>query len=117
MPWRTRATTHGRYRPGSVTRTSSIPCATPSWHRIGSRTFGVDAAGNAVMEHDPRGRGFEVMGPAGGWQLRDCAGWMCAAAPCTMTGDSTGSRLQDHDHAELSAYHDRTYRRCGGQAG
>jgi hypothetical protein len=34
------------------------------------------------------------------WQLRDFAGWMCAAAPCTMTGVSTGSRLQDHDHAE-----------------
>jgi hypothetical protein len=33
-------------------------------------------------------------------QLRDCAGRMCAAAPCTMTGISTGSRLQDHDHAE-----------------
>jgi len=34
------------------------------------------------------------------YQLRDCAGWMCAAAPCRMTGISTGSRLQDHDHAE-----------------
>jgi len=34
------------------------------------------------------------------WQLRDFAGWMCAAAPCTMTGVSTGSRLQDHDLAE-----------------
>ena len=27
-------------------------------------------------------------------------GWICVAAPCTMTGVSTGSRLQDHDHAE-----------------
>src|SRR2546430_2609140 len=43
------ATTHGRYRLGSGTKTSSTPCATPSWHRIGSRTFGVDAAGNAGM--------------------------------------------------------------------
>src|SRR6266511_886567 len=40
MPWRTRATTHGRYRPGSGTRTFSTRCATPSWHRIASRTFG-----------------------------------------------------------------------------
>jgi hypothetical protein len=34
------------------------------------------------------------------WQLRDFARWMCAAAPCTMTGVSTGSQLQHHDHAE-----------------
>jgi hypothetical protein len=34
---------HGRYRLGSGTKTSSTPCAIPSWHRIGSRTFGVDA--------------------------------------------------------------------------
>jgi hypothetical protein len=38
--------------------TSSTPCATPSWHRIGSRTSGVDAAGNAGM-HDPPGVGDE----------------------------------------------------------
>src|SRR5215813_4843500 len=44
------------------------------------------------------------------WQLRDFAGWMCAAAPCTMTGVSTGSRLQDHDLAERSASHDPTDR-------
>src|SRR5262245_47476803 len=50
-PWRTPATTRGRCRPGSGTRTSSTPCATPSWHRIGLGTFGVDAAGNAGM-HD-----------------------------------------------------------------
>jgi hypothetical protein len=33
---------------------SSIPCATASWHRIGSSTSGVDAARNAGM-HDARG--------------------------------------------------------------
>src|SRR5262245_6233110 len=55
--------------------------------------------GDRGIDHDPPG-GVGVMGPAGGWQLRDCAGWMCAVAPCTMTGVSTGSRLQDHDHAE-----------------
>src|SRR5262249_11446328 len=52
-PWRTRATTLGRSKPGWGTRTSSTRCATPSWHRIGSRTSGVDAAGNAGM-HDPQ---------------------------------------------------------------
>jgi hypothetical protein len=56
-PWRTRATTHGRYRPGSGTRISSTPCATPSWHRIGSRTSGVDAASNAGMHDPPWGYG------------------------------------------------------------
>src|SRR5262249_48010408 len=52
MPWPTRATTHGRYRPGSVTRTSSTPSATPSWHRIGSRISGVDAAGRDFAERE-----------------------------------------------------------------
>jgi glycine/D-amino acid oxidase-like deaminating enzyme len=42
----------------------------------------------------------ELVGHLERWQLRDCAGWICAAAPCTMTEVSTGSRLQDHDHAE-----------------
>src|SRR6266540_4526737 len=40
MPWPTRATTHGHYRPGSGTKTSNTPFDTPSWHRIASRTFG-----------------------------------------------------------------------------
>src|SRR5262245_42872478 len=38
----------------SATKTSSTRCATPSCRRIGSRTFGVDAADNAGM-HDRRG--------------------------------------------------------------
>jgi hypothetical protein len=42
MPWRTRATTHGRYRPGSATRTSSTRLGTPSWRRIDSRTSGAN---------------------------------------------------------------------------
>ena len=37
MPWRTRATTRGHYRP-----TSSTPCATPSWLLIGLRTSGAE---------------------------------------------------------------------------
>ena len=40
MPRPTRATTHGRYRPGSSTRTSSTPCATRSLRRIDLRTSG-----------------------------------------------------------------------------
>jgi hypothetical protein len=40
MPWRTRATTHGRCKHGSGTRTSSTRCAIPSWHRIDLRTSG-----------------------------------------------------------------------------
>ena len=63
MPWRTPATTHGRYRLGSATRTSSTRCATPSCRRIDSSTFGVDAAGNAVMEHDPGGGGSKRWDP------------------------------------------------------
>src|SRR5262249_8904305 len=40
MPWRTRATTHGRYRLGSATRTSSTRCVTPNLRRIDLRTSG-----------------------------------------------------------------------------
>src|SRR5262249_32778970 len=40
-PWPP-ATTHGRYRLGSVTRTSSTPCVTPSWLLIGLRTSGAE---------------------------------------------------------------------------
>jgi hypothetical protein len=40
MPWPTPATTHGRCRHGSGTKTSSTRCATPSWRRIGSRISG-----------------------------------------------------------------------------
>ena len=40
MPRPTRATTHGRYRPGSGTRTSSTPCATRRLRRIDLRTSG-----------------------------------------------------------------------------
>ena len=39
-PWRTPATTHGRYRLGSATRTFSTRCATPSLRRIDLRTSG-----------------------------------------------------------------------------
>src|SRR5262245_1934617 len=39
-PWRTPATTRGRYSLGSGTRTSGTRCATPSWRRIGSRISG-----------------------------------------------------------------------------
>jgi hypothetical protein len=46
MPWRTRGTTHGRYRPGSVTRTSSTRCVTLSWPRIGLRTSGDNHRGS-----------------------------------------------------------------------
>src|SRR5262249_61337835 len=40
MPSPTPATTHGRYRLGSATRTSSTRCAIPSWRRIDLRTSG-----------------------------------------------------------------------------
>src|SRR5262245_33879640 len=36
------ATTHGRYKLGSATRTSSTRCVTPSWRLIGLRTSGAD---------------------------------------------------------------------------
>src|SRR5262249_4490607 len=56
-PWRTRATTHGRYRPGSVTRTFSTPCATPSCRRIGSRISGADRSAFEPSNLTPRGGG------------------------------------------------------------
>src|SRR6516225_9325392 len=40
MPWPTPATTHGRYRLGSATRTSSTRCVTPNLRRIDLRTSG-----------------------------------------------------------------------------
>jgi hypothetical protein len=44
------ATTHARCRLGSGTKTSNTPFGTPSWPRIGSRTFGVDAADRDFAE-------------------------------------------------------------------
>src|SRR5262245_8014386 len=40
MPWPMPATTHGHYRPGSATRTSSTRCVTPNLRRIDLRTSG-----------------------------------------------------------------------------
>src|SRR5437588_11122388 len=40
MRWPTPATTRGRCRRGSATKTSSTRCATPSWPPTGSRTSG-----------------------------------------------------------------------------
>src|SRR5262249_30449622 len=70
MLWRMRATTHGRYRPGSATRTFSTPYATPSCHPIGSRTFGADRAAfepsimNGRQDDGLAGR-LRVEGPVG----------------------------------------------------
>src|SRR5262249_1811069 len=50
MPWRTRATTHGRYRLGSATRTSNTPSGTPSWPQIGLRTSGDENLPLSVVE-------------------------------------------------------------------
>jgi hypothetical protein len=36
---------------------------TPSWHRIGLKTSGVDAAGNAGMHDPPGGRGMKTWAP------------------------------------------------------
>jgi integrase len=52
MPWRTPATTHGRYRLGSGTRTSSTRCATQSWRPIGSRISGDRAARLTRVDSD-----------------------------------------------------------------
>jgi hypothetical protein len=45
MRWPTRATTRGRCRRTSGTRTSSTRCATPNSHRIASRTSGANVSG------------------------------------------------------------------------
>ena len=47
----------------SGTRISSTPFDTPSWHRIGLKTSGVDAAGNAGMHDPPGGRGMKTWAP------------------------------------------------------
>jgi type 1 fimbriae regulatory protein FimB/type 1 fimbriae regulatory protein FimE len=51
----TPATTRGRYRLGSGTRTSSTPFGTPSWRRTGSRTSGgrLDRVGGAGAAAHP----------------------------------------------------------------
>src|SRR5262249_50021293 len=54
-PWRTPATTHGRYRLGSATRTSSTRCVIPSWPLIGLRTSGAD---RPRSRHRSRTRGW-----------------------------------------------------------
>ena len=41
MPWPTRATTRAPCKPTSATETFSIPSATPSYRRCGSRIFGM----------------------------------------------------------------------------
>jgi hypothetical protein len=50
--WPMPATTPGRCRHGSATRTSSTRCDTPSWRRTGSRT-----SGDSVPSRRHRGRG------------------------------------------------------------
>src|SRR5262245_14117437 len=62
MPWRTPATTRGRYRLGSGTRTSSTPCVTPNLRRIDLSLHSPDDAlsivhvlvsGKPRLRHDP----------------------------------------------------------------
>jgi integrase len=61
-------TTHGRYRLGSATKTSSTRCVTPSWRRTGSRTsgdrrfvaIGVTAAAGAAAPHTRLFRTIQV---------------------------------------------------------
>jgi hypothetical protein len=53
MPWPTRATTHGRCRPGSGTRTSSTRCAIPSWPPIGSRISGDESRPPSAVDGGP----------------------------------------------------------------
>jgi hypothetical protein len=52
MPSPTPATTPGRCRLGSGTETFSTRCATPSWHRTGSKTFGAIRQPFPLMVHD-----------------------------------------------------------------
>ena len=55
MPWPTRATTHGRYRPGSGTKTSSTRCVTPNLRRIDLRTSGDNRRSLRHVEGAPDG--------------------------------------------------------------
>ena len=50
-----RPTTHGRYRLGSATRTSSTRCVTPSWPRIGLGVSGDRSAMDALRAAARRG--------------------------------------------------------------
>src|SRR6266568_1524596 len=77
-------TIRGACKLGSGTRTSSTRCATPSWHRIGSRTSGVDAAGNAGMHDPPGGRGMRTWAPRGSSQQAQYLRYVgfCWPVPC-----------------------------------
>src|SRR5262249_32823068 len=102
-PWRTRATTPVRCRLGSATKTSNTPFGTPSWHRIGLKTSGVDAAGNAGM-HDPPGVGDENVGPrlviAASSVPSLCGLLLARALPCAVarTHSKRRARIDLLDH-------------------
>jgi hypothetical protein len=52
-PWRTPATTRGRCRHGSGTRTFSTRCAIPSWPPIGSRISGDESRPPSAVDGGP----------------------------------------------------------------
>jgi hypothetical protein len=51
--WPMPVTTPAPCKLGWGTRTSSIPCAIPSWHQIGSRTSGADPPGSSPQSTGP----------------------------------------------------------------
>jgi hypothetical protein len=78
MPWRTRATTHGRYRLGSGTRTSSTQCAIPSWRRIGSKTSGDRATRDPTRFRTIQVCPKDLYTPHGKLSLQQTTAWAVA---------------------------------------
>src|SRR6266540_4662021 len=92
MPWRTRATTHGHYRPGSGTRISSTRCATPSWRRIGSRTSGDRATRDPTRFRTIQVCPKDLYPPHGKLSVQqgDCMGRLPADGHCWPEGPKRG---------------------------
>src|SRR5262245_53968463 len=91
MPLRTRATTHGRYRPGLATKTSSTRFAIPNFRLPASATSGGRMAVKRVRAavtglQDERNRlGWRPVASApenGRWRLLD--GPVCARSPLDL---------------------------------
>src|SRR5262249_8166932 len=106
-PWRTPATTHGRYRLGSGTRTSSTQCVTPSWLLIGLGTSGDNRRSpRAALTAPAKGRPKKE-GPRG---IFTCIHAHCCDQPERARGASFnhlgGAGEQAPSSADVGCTHD-----------
>src|SRR5262245_61772654 len=84
--WRTPATTHGRCKLGSATRTSSTRCVTPNLRRIDLRTSG----------DNRRSRRAALTAPARGWPKNVMTNYALTLAEGSWDINSTRALSSPH---------------------